>query len=136
MGGQTVQDPDDGERSAADAPGPIHDPTALIYVRTSDLTPFNVLSAAELAAFDISSQLTTTTTTLSTDTTTSTTALAAIPATTNVTATTTDTVLTLDAAATACLAGGAANVTRWWSSNTPIEPIVLRANAGGASRAA
>src|SRR5262245_46068255 len=140
VGGQTVLvDGPDGNEVAVTLPthqGPIHDPTALIYVRTSDLTPFTVLSAAELSAFDISSQLTVTTTTLSTTTPTGTTAFsaAAVPTDpTAITATTTTTAITLDAATSACLAGGAANmscpvVIR--NTTTPIEPIVLRANAG------
>ena len=117
VGGQVVlvDNPAGGADIAVQLPthqGPIHDPTALLYVRTSDLTPFTQLSAAELSQFNISSQLTTTTTTTTLSTTT--------------TATTTDT------ATAACLAGGATNmacpvVIR---NGTPIEPIVLRANAG------
>src|SRR6185369_2064337 len=139
VGGQVVlvDNPAGGADIAVQLPthqGPIHDPTALLYVRTSDLTPFNVLSAAERTAFDISSQLTVSTTTLSTSTTTTTTALAAPAPVTdpNLTATTTSTTITLDAATAACLAGGAANMSCpvVIRNNTPIEPVVLRANAG------
>src|SRR4029077_14080607 len=76
VGGQTVNvDPPGTVIVLPTHQGPIHDPTALIYTRTSDLTPFTVLSAAEVTAFDISSQLTVTTSTVTTTTTTGTTTL-------------------------------------------------------------
>src|SRR4029077_12495499 len=137
VGGQTVVDPETGVTIVLPThQGPIHDPTALIYMRTSDLTPFTVLSAAELTAFDIASQLTVTTSTVSVGTTTTTgTAtlsaadLTAVTDPTAITVNTTTTLITLDAGSAACLAGGATNLSCpvVHRGNVPIEPVVLRA---------
>ena len=97
VGGQTVTIEPEGEVVVLPThQGPLHDPTALIYVRTSDLVPAPGGGALSLLSFAA--------------------------------ATTTDAAT----AQAACDNGGATNMACpvVLAANAPIEPLVLRANAG------
>jgi manganese oxidase len=142
VGGQTVIDPQDGDAVVLPThQGPLHDPTALLYVRTSDLMPVTQLSAAERLLYGIVSS--TLTETLSSSTLTSSALTLDAAVTTgldpefsldpSLTVDPTGVPATIDAATlAACANGGATNMACpvVLRPNAPIEPLVLRASAG------